>query len=74
MKRSVENAEHAGLFTRTAGQHVREAQRHRHSQDLHPNCAEARKLKQNRRYQKDSQGTGCYSEAKLSIITNMEDE
>ncbi|KAG8676731.1 hypothetical protein FPOAC2_02839 [Fusarium poae] len=32
MKRSVENAEHVGLFTPTAGQHFREAQRHRHSQ------------------------------------------
>ncbi|KAH7003896.1 RNA recognition motif 2-domain-containing protein [Fusarium venenatum] len=32
MKRSVENAEHVGLFTPTAGHHFREAQRHRHSQ------------------------------------------
>ncbi|KAL4732416.1 hypothetical protein ACLX1H_001432 [Fusarium chlamydosporum] len=32
MKRSVENAEHVGLFTPTAGQHYRESQRHRHSQ------------------------------------------
>ncbi|KAI1071239.1 hypothetical protein LB507_009476 [Fusarium sp. FIESC RH6] len=32
MKRSCENAEHVGLFTPTAGQHFREAQRHRHSQ------------------------------------------
>ncbi|KAM0300354.1 hypothetical protein HYE67_010451 [Fusarium culmorum] len=32
MKRSVENAEHVGLFTPTVGQHFRETQRHRHSQ------------------------------------------
>ncbi|KAF4450601.1 hypothetical protein F53441_6262 [Fusarium austroafricanum] len=32
MKRSVENAEHVGLFTPTAGQYFRDEQRRRHSQ------------------------------------------
>ncbi|KAF5026390.1 hypothetical protein F66182_1518 [Fusarium sp. NRRL 66182] len=32
MKRSVENAEHVGLFTPSAGQHFRDEQRRRHSQ------------------------------------------
>ena len=32
MRRSVENAEHVGLFTPNAGQHMRDEQRRRRSQ------------------------------------------